>query len=371
MRILHVITSLRVGGAERMVAELLPRLRERGHQVELLLFDGTRSPLYDCVEQQGIPIYALGKGSWQMWNPLHGFRLRRFLNHERFDLVHAHNTPCQLLTALAAPKKAPILVTTEHNTFNRRRRWRWYNGLDRWMYSKYHHIACVGKMVKSKLMNELGRRFESRVSVVPNGIDLNRFLHAVPDETLRQPVDVGKKIILMVAAFRAQKDHPTMLRALQYLSDDYRLWLVGDGPERRSCETLAEEMHISSKVQFWGVQSDIARFFATADVIVLSSHYEGFGLAIVEGMAAGKAAIASDVDGLHEVVEGAGLFFPSGDDKQLAGLIRQVCEDRTYGLAVAARCRARAMQYDIEQVVSAYVRIYNDLILSNKREAYE
>ena len=135
-RILYIITSLRIGGAERMVSELLPRLLNRGHNVEFLLFDGTRSSLYNRVEQEGITIHTLGKGAMQMWNPLHVFRLRKFLHQKKFDIVHTHNTPCQLLTALAAGKDAPMLVTTEHNTFNRRRNWRWYVAIDRWMYGR-------------------------------------------------------------------------------------------------------------------------------------------------------------------------------------------------------------------------------------------
>ena len=125
MKILHIITSLRIGGAEQMVSELLPRLLNRGHDVELLVFDGTRSSLYNRVDQKGITIHTLGEGTKQMWNPLHVFRLRKFLHRERFDIVHTHNTPCQLFTALVTRKNAPMFVTTEHNTFNRRRNWRW------------------------------------------------------------------------------------------------------------------------------------------------------------------------------------------------------------------------------------------------------
>lgn len=363
LRLLHILTSLRAGGAEQLVAELLPRLQARGHRAELLLFDGTRTPLCDRLEAQGIRIHTLGRGAWQMWNPLHAFRLKKYLDRERFDLVHTHNTPCQLLTAWAAPKTAPRLVTTEHNTCNRRRGWRWFRGIDRWMYGRYDRIVCVGSATKANLANRLGGRAgAAALAVIPNGIDLARFREAVPAQALRLPAETDKKIVVMVAAFRAQKDQPTLIRAMRHLPEDYRLWLVGEGPRRAACERLAEASGLSGRVRFWGVRADVPALLAASDAVVLSSHYEGLSLASIEGMASGRPFIASDVEGLREAVDGAGLLFPPGDHEQLASLIRRVCEDETCGSDVAARGRARSMEYDIGRVVCRYERLYREML---------
>ena len=369
MKILHIITSLRIGGAERMVSELLPRLCNRGHDVKLLLFDGTRSSLYDHIEHEGITICTLGKGAMQMWNPLHIFRLRKFLHREKFDIVHTHNTPCQLLTALAAGKDAPMLVTTEHNTFNRRHNWWWYAAIDRWMYGRYDYVICVGEKVKGNLITKLGRHISSlNVAVVPNGIELSRFVGAIPDATLHTLKKKDEYIIIMVAAFRKQKDQQTLLRAMKCLPDNYTLWLVGDGQQKKECEKLADSLGISHRVKFLGNRSDVPQLMITADVVVLSSHYEGMSLSSIEGMVSGKPFIASDVEGLHDIVEGVGLLFPHEDHKQLAALIRQVCENKEYGLEVAARCQARSVQYCIENTVSGYENIYNKLTLKKSIE---
>lgn len=359
MRILHVITSLRIGGAERMVAELLPRLRDRGHHVEALLFDGTRTPLYDRLEREGIAIRALGRGAWQMWNPLHLLPLRRFIRRGRFDIVHTHNTSCQLLAAMAAGRTGANLVTTEHNVFNRRRNWPWYEGVDRWMYGRYRYAICVGADVRRSLAARLaGGGVQPAIAVVPNGVDLKRFFEAPAGDSLREAADEGRNVVVMVSAFRRQKDHATLLRAMSHLPDTYRLWLVGDWVRRSACESLAAELGISGRVRFWGFREDVPALMAASDVVVLSSHYEGMSLASIEGMASGKPFIASDVAGLHEVVEGAGLLFPHEDDRELAAMIRRVCEDRSFGAEVAARCRERAARYDMESVVSGYERIY-------------
>ena len=363
MRILHIITSLRTGGAERLVTDLLPRLRARGHEAGVLLFDGTPTPLLDELKRQNITVYTLGCGARQMRNPLHALRLRRYVRRERFDVVHTHNTPAQLLTALAAGKNAPILVTTEHNTFNRRRRWGWYGCVDRWMYGKYDHIACVGSTTMHNLMCELGGRWdEGMITVVPNGIDLRRFTGVSADGSLRTAAERDCRIAVMVSSFRAQKDQPTLIRALRHLPDDYRVWFAGDGEGLRHCRLLAEETGVAHRVRFLGIRSDIPELLAAADAVVLSSHYEGMSLSSIEGMASGRPFIASDVEGLHDIVEGAGLLFPHGDDESLAVLLRRVCEDAEFSAGVSSRCRARAMLCDIDKAVEDYENIYRKLV---------
>lgn len=117
MKILHVITSLRTGGAEKLMVDLLPRLAVH-HDVELLVFDGVRTPFYEELERQGIKIYNFGENC-NIYNPLFIFKLVSFL--KRYDIVHSHNYSCQLFVALANILVGTRIITTEHNTTNRRR----------------------------------------------------------------------------------------------------------------------------------------------------------------------------------------------------------------------------------------------------------
>ena len=184
----------------------------------------------------------------------------------------------------------------------------------------------------------------------------------VPDAILYSSKKEDEYIIIMVAAFRKQKEQSTLLRAIQYLPDNYTLWLVGDGEQKKECKKLANTLGISRQVRFLGDRADVPQLLTTADVVVLSSHYEGMSLSCIEGMFSGKPFIASDVEGLHDIVAGAGLLFPHEHYKQLAELIRQVCENKEYGSEVATRCRERAMQYDIENTVIGYEKIYYKLV---------
>ena len=142
MKILHVITSLQMGGAEMLVVNLLPRLHALGHEVGLVVFNGERTMLMERLEAAcpSCRIYKLG-GSY--YNPLYIFKLVRIMR--QYDIVHTHNSSPQLYTAIANVSCRKKLVTTEHNTYNRRRKWKWYIPLDKWMYSRYKRIICISK----------------------------------------------------------------------------------------------------------------------------------------------------------------------------------------------------------------------------------
>ena len=116
------------------------------------------------------------------------------------------------------------------------------------------------------------------------------------------------------------------------LPNNYSLQIVGDGPRRPILEKLAEEKN----VEFLGIRTDIPDILSSTDIVVLSSHWEGLSLSSIEGMASGRPFIASDVDGLHEMVNGAGVLFPDGDHIALASAIRHRNDKRNAMLAATA-----------------------------------
>lgn len=391
MKILQVITSLAMGGAETLVTDICLRLRERGHEVDVVAFRSGASPLKQRLEAAGCRVVELGR---RFYNPLYIFKLRRLMRG--YDIVHTHNSAPQLFVALAAPraawaddrskiaarkapvaadktpvaarsshaaaarKSAPMLCTTEHNTSNRRRAWKWYRPIDRRMYRRYATIICISRAAERNLRAHLGA-CPARIVTIPNGIDVARFRDAAPRPDLRE--HPGRFVVVMVAAFRKQKDQDTLVRALALLPRGaFELWLVGDGERRPLVAQLAGQLGVADEVRFFGVRTDIPEILHTADAVCLSSHWEGFGLSSVEGMAAGKPFIAADVQGLRDVVQGAGLLFPHADAAALADIIRRLTADKAYAADVALRCRERAAQYDISRTVEGYEREYKALL---------
>ncbi len=355
MRILHVIDTLRTGGAEKLVSEIVPLLIDRGHEVEVAVFVGGDTPFYQDLRNAGVPMHVFStKGS--VYNPCHIFRLRSLIKH--FDVIHTHNTSPQLFTAIASIFIKTPLVTTEHSTDNRRRCNRMLRLLDRWMYSRYTKIICISDQV-GKLIDEYLPSTTNKLITIYNGIDIDKYKSAAP-LTLPEP---RKFIICMVAGFRYQKDHETALKALSHLDKaQYELWLVGDGVRRPLIENAIKDLDLTDNVKLWGMRTDVASLLKSSDIVLQSSHIEGFGLAAVEGMAAGRAVVASDVPGLHEVVEGAGILFKHGDDVELSDIIKQLANDSKLRIEVAHKCFERAKTFSISKMVDAYSQLYDCLL---------
>lgn len=155
-----------------------------------------------------------------------------------------------------------------------------------------------------------------------------------------------------------------MLRAMSHLPANYRLQLAGRDFDEKvpTLKQMCVDLGIQDRVDFLGARSDVPDLLEESDVVVMSSHWEGFGLAAVEAMAAGRPLIASDVGGLRDVVLGAGVLFPQGDDKELAQKVQYLCEHPDEYHKVAMRCQNKAQQYDISNMAEKYLGLYESLL---------
>lgn len=353
MKILHVITSLRTGGAEKLMVDLLPRLRDLDHKVDLCVFDGLRTPFYEALEAKGIRIIPLRVGG-SVYDPRNIFALISLI--KSYDVVHTHNTACQMYVAMANVFAKKCIVTTEHSTSNRRRKYPMLKWLDAWMYRQYQTIVTVSDIAGQNIKGYIGDE-TLPTKTITNGIDVSRFRNAEPCQEI---VDVYKDcfVCVMVAGFRYEKDHATVIKAFGLLSEQYHLLLVGDGEKRGELEAFVASIGVGERVHFLGIRMDVPNLLQAADVVIMSSHREGLSLSNLEGMASGKPFIASDVEGLHEIVNGAGILFPHQNAEALAEQIICCCTDKVYAAEVGARCYIRALQFDIQKMAVQYARLY-------------
>lgn len=356
MKILHVITSLRTGGAEKLMVDLLPRICGMGYEVDLCVFDGVRTPFYYDLETNGISIISLREGG-SVYDPRNILALVSLI--KKYDVVHTHNTACQIFVAFANIIAKRDIVTTEHSTSNRRRKYPILKWIDSWMYHQYRTIVTVSDIAGQNIKDYIGDSLLP-ILTISNGIDVNKFRKAEPCQEI---VDTYKDcyISIMVAGFRYEKDHGTVIKAFSLLPEFYHLLLVGDGEKRCEFETLSESLGLKNRIHFLGIRMDVPNLLKAADVVIMSSHREGFGLSIVEGMAAGKPCIASDVEGLHDIVSGAGILFPHQDAESLALQISKCCLDKDFASSIGTSCFAQAQKYDIGKMAEQYARIYTSL----------
>lgn len=361
MKILQVITSLRIGGAEKLVVDMAPILKAKGHDIDVFVFDGVNTPFLQQLEENDIRVIRYNKGA----SP---YRLRNIFSllklMTQYDLVHTHNTACQYYAAVARTLcncRKTKFVTTEHNTNNRRRTLFAFHHIDRWMYHQYDEIVSISDKATENLQSFVGNIFPVRT--IYNGINLKTFFQA---ETIQRDSILKKRdndfILCMVAGFREQKDQDTLIKSLKYLPEKCILWLVGDGVRRTICEDLARSLGISDRVVFAGIRTDIPNILKTSDVIIMSSHWEGLSLSSIEGMSVGKPFVASDVDGLHEIVSGNGILFPHQDEKALANVILELMGKPDYAKRIAGKCLEKARQYDISKTVDAYLDVYKNIL---------
>ncbi len=131
---------------------------------------------------------------------------------------------------------------------------------------------------------------------------------------------------------------------------------------KEKCEKLVAVLGLEDRVFFLGIRTDIPQLLKTADIVVLSSKYEGLSLSSIEGMASGKPFVASDVPGLKEAVSGAGVLFPVGNEKKLAEEILHLSSDADYYAATVEKCLARAKDYDISKMVTEHINLYKEIL---------
>ena len=361
MKILHVITSLRTGGAEKLMVDLLPILRDLGNDVDLLVFDGTRTPIFEQLESKGISIFYLRIGG-TVYDPRNVLALLTYL--KRYDIVHTHNTACQYYVALAKKIGGAKcnLVTTEHSTSNRRRSHSFFMRLDKWMYHQYRRLICVSDIAAQNIKDYINDDNLPTVTIA-NGIDFHLFNTANPESILVNKYHNVHRTI-MVAGFRYEKDHPTIIKSFSLLPSNFHLFLVGDGERRNEIERLSKKLGCDNKIHFLGIRTDVPNLLKASDVVIMSSHREGLSLSNLEGMASGRPFVASDVDGLHEIVAGYGLLFPHGDAQALADIILKLSEDKVFAAQIEHRCQERAKEFDIYKMAEKYLNVYRE-VLSN------
>lgn len=355
MRVLQVIDSLRIGGAEVLVRDLAARFLQRGIDCEVLVLSRSSSWLEAALQSDGVKILDTGN------IPLYSLRQVPALSKllRGFNLVHVHLFPAQLWVALAAVQDSCPLVTTEHNTWNARRRW-WFRPVDKWIYSRYQQIACNSDATARELAAWCPS-VKDKLQVIPNGIPIEVFANARPANLLELGAGMTKAVF--VGRFEPQKDHGTLLRAL-VLAPQIHLFLLGDGPLRRQLEQLASDLGVCDRVTFLGFRNDVPAILRACDIYVHSTTSDGFGIAACEAMAAGLPVIASDVPGLAQVVEGAGLVTPLGDHASLARELNTLAGSAERRAQMSEASRRRVRDFSIEKTVDLHIQMYETVLQS-------
>ncbi len=360
MKVLQVIDSLEISGAEVLLADLVPFFQQSGIDLSMILLNSTGSPLERKLENMGVRFLANVQAN--VYSPRHILRLARQLRH--FDIVHVHLFPAQLWVALAKrlSNKKAVLLTTEHSTYNYRRK-DWFRPIDRWMYSQYSAIACISQDALSALIDWVPET-AGKATVIPNGINFERITTARAARKNEFLLDDSRPVILSIGRLQPQKDHAATLHAITKIPD-VQLVIVGVGAMREKLEQLSISLGITDRVHFLGRRLDVPELIKMADIFVQSSNFEGFGIAALEAMAGGLPVIASDVPGLNNVVKGAGILFPPGDSDALAEAISSLLSSQELRSKLSQAGVEKAKEFSIEKTAELYIELYQRYVNSS------
>ena len=376
MRIVHVITGLRVGGTEIMLAKLVGRM-DRGEFENVVVSLMDPGPVAERIRAVGITVHALGlrRGSAALWGVA---SLSRLLRRERPQIVQTWLYHADLLGLFAAH-----LARVPRVVLNLR-----CSNMDLRQYAAstalvVKSLACLSRLPDAVVVNSnAGQRWHEglgyrprRWEVIPNGFDLDRF-RPDPDapQRLRGELGLDAATVLVghVARVDPMKDHAGFLAAAAIASvrPEVHFVLAGAGTETLVDEVMA--LGLSGRTHLLGERSNVLALMQGFDIHCLSSAFgEGFPNVIGEAMACGVPCVSTDVGDAAAIVGNCGLIVPPGDPQALSraliDMVDRGAETRAE-LGLAARARIAA-KYALPQVIEHYQEIYCELLASGDRGA--
>lgn len=359
-----ITNAISEGGVESLLFDLSRRLVTLKHRVTILVLNKREIGLKQQFEKCGITI-IVGKYT-QIYNPLNILLIRKHIPD--FQIIHVHLYPGQLFVALAnllcTSTKCRPLITTEHSTFNNRRKYQLFKILDSYMYSKYDEVICISKQTELNLRKWLSKQIKADIRTIINGIDLEKFHQASNKlmQYLKGQYESDIQYIVMVGRFDYPKDQQTVINAMTYLSDKVHLILVGTGSTLQQCKEFVNKEKLQGRIHFFGNCKDIPSILKGCRLGILSTHWDGFGLVAVEYMAAGIPVLASDVDGLRDIVGKKELLFGTGDVRGLRDKILWLLKDSNAYREMASYSIANSQNYTIDKMVLEYMDAYRNIL---------
>jgi len=349
MKIIHLIWSLNTGGSEAMLVDIVNRQAQSEHVTVIIGNDEVDRNLIGAIHEN-VRVILIGRPAGNQ-NPWYGLKLYACLKRLKPDVLHAHHQSfIELIRYLSVPKTVTIHTTRILLSSAAR---------------NYDRVFCISSAVKE----DLNRRYPwLDCTMVHNGIDFS---------AIAQKTTYGNAHFRIVQVSRLDSDskgQDILLRALECLmrrcgdlpvSVDF----IGKGESRDGLASLAEELGVSDRCRFLGAcpRAHLYDHLRCYDLLVQPSRYEGFGLTIVEAMAARVPVLVSDVEGPMEIIEGGryGYVFRVGDAEDCADKILEIIEhsrSREMAWEMNRNRNYAKDRFDIELTAGKYLQEYRDLV---------
>ncbi len=364
MRVLHLISSGGMYGAEAVILNLSQQLNRAGSDASFLgVFEHAGLPvpmLHEVAVRSGVPSTLLpcrGQMDRSMFRAL-----RKHVELTGADVIHAHGYKADIYAFLALRgSHRPALVSTCHTWYDNDLAVRVYGAADRWVLRSFDQVVAVSAEVHSRLLG--AGVAPAKVHLIRNGISLTPFQNAPQTRAARIATTSSLRVGL-VGRLAPEKGVDIFLGAVARIANrfpDAHFVVAGDGPDRELLEAQIASLGLQGRAELLGPQTDMPAIYASLDVLVSASRQEGLPMALLEGMASGLPLIATRAGAVPEiVVEGeTGLLVNVNDPVALADAIERVLTDREQCERFGSAGRQRVLdQFSAQRMASEYLKVY-------------
>jgi N-acetyl-alpha-D-glucosaminyl L-malate synthase BshA len=361
------------GGSGAVATELGIHLAERGHEVHFISYaqpfrlDRFRERVFfHEVEMEQYPLFEHPPYSLALAVAIHATAEK-----EDLDLVHVHYaiphaTSAWIAKEMLEDRELPIVTTLHGTDITLIGLHPSFHAITRFSIERSRGITAVSRYLADETVRDFGIADE-RIEVIPNFIDPEVYRPGKQPCHRAALAPEGEKILMHVSNFRAVKRVPDCVEVLARVVREVpaRLVLVGDGPERPRVMERAEQLGVSDRVLFLGKHASVDELLACADVFLLPSENESFGLAALEAMASGAPVVATRVGGLPEVVsDGEGGWLTAvGDIEAMTEAVLPLLRDPARWQAASDAARAHAVEnFASDQIVPRYEAYYGRVL---------
>ncbi len=362
-----------LGGSGVVATELGKALAKLGNEIHFIT---TGHPSRLSGYDERVYLHKVVTGEYplfQQYTPYSlslAVKIREVAEQYRLDLVHVHYAIPHAASAFLAkemlkPQRLPTMTTLHGTDITLVGIMPSYYEITRFSIEKSDAVTAVSEFLRRETVREF--RIERPIEVIHNFVDTELFRPKASCAARTRLSPNGEKVLMHISNFRKVKNLPVLLQVFNDVQKHIpaRLALVGDGPERESVERQAEDMGIIDRVDFLGDQEFVAELLPAADVFLLPSQHESFGLAALEAMACGVPVVGSRIGGLPEVIihEETGYLCDPNDVACMSAIVLGLLRDEGLRLKIGRAARARAEQeFNRDKVVARYVDAYQRLV---------
>ena len=360
------------GGSGVLATELGMALADKDHNVHFITYrqpvrlTGFRANMF--YHEVRVPTYPLF--DYPPYESALASTLVDVVKNNKLDLLHVHYAIPHASSAYMAKqilqkenKYVPVITTLHGTDITLVGRDKTYAPVVAFSINQSDAITAVSENLKEETYRTF--KIEKDIEVIYNFVDVQRFSKKPIDAFRKVIAPNNERIVLHASNFRKIKRIGDVIHIFKKLNDviPSKLLLVGDGPERPMAEALCRELNLCDEIRFVGKQQDMEEIFAIADLFLLPSEYESFGLSALEAMAGGAPVVSTNVGGLPEIITPGenGFMANIGDTSQMAQYAIDILKDENTFKRFKANARKQAENFDITRIVPQYEHLYERL----------